>query len=116
MATIKMMQGDARTIPFSLTLNNEMVLSPDHIADLEVCIGSDDGALIRKLLSENTIGFDNASGKWFFRLSQEETLSLEPGSYSAVARPKFGLNADSDVQGIKIGGFNIIDGLSEEVI
>ena len=116
MTAIRMMQGDARNVTFSLTLNNDTVLTPKMAPDVEVCIGNDDGPIIRKLLSDGSVGFDSSINQWFFRLSQKETLGLDPQSYNVVARPKFGVSADADVKGVSIGRIVIVDGMSKEVI
>lgn len=116
MATKKMMQGDSYSIPFVLTMNDTTGITPDMIAELELCIGNDDGASLRKTLSANSVWYDDVSRKWFFRPSQQETLDMEPGSYDVIVRMKFSDDANADVIGVKIGRIEIGDTQSEEVI
>lgn len=112
METMKMMQGDSRILSFSIFLNGEDAISPDTAEDIEVCIGNEDGALIRKIYSGGDVAYDASSGKWALRLSQQETLDLDPDIYDVIARVKFG----DDVYGVNIGRIMILDGQSEEVI
>ena len=111
MATITMMQGDSFVVFFDIT-NNGKFLTPDDIADLEVSVGE----LVRKTLSGGTVGYDTQKNKWYIRPTQEETLAMEPNTYSVVARVKFSDSVDSDVKGVNIGRMFIIKSSSKEVI
>lgn len=116
MATKKMMQGDSYNIPFTLTMNGTTEIAPDMIADLELCVGDDNGVAIRKTYDSGTVFFDDVERKWFFRPSQEETLAMEPGSYDVIVRMKFSDDPNADVVGIRIGRISIGDTQSEEVL
>lgn len=116
MAVIKMMQGDSYSIPFTIMMNDTTEVTPDIVSELELCIGNEDGASIRKTLSAETVWFEYSSRQWFFRPTQQETLRLNPGSYNVIARMKFSNDEDSDVIGVEIGRIIIADTQSEEVI
>lgn len=116
MAAMRMMQGDSYSIPFTITMNDSAEVTPDIISELELCIGNENGASIRKTFSAETVWFDDATRQWFFRPTQQETLRLEPGNYSVIARMKFNNDDDSDVIGVDIGRITIVDTQSEEVI
>ena len=116
MATKKIMQGDSYSLRFTLTLNEETNVTPDMVSEVELCIGNDEGAEIRKTYTAGEVWYDNSVGKWFFRLSQENTLGMDPGSYGIIVRPKFKSDVNADVIGVKIGNVVIIDTYSEEVI
>lgn len=116
MAVFKMMQGDSYIVPFSITVNKTNHLTPDMISELEVCVGDDGGAKIRKTFSSGEVGYDDILNKWFFRPTQEETFSLEPGGYDVEARVKFGEDKNANVVGMKIGRITILDSQSEEIV
>lgn len=111
MATVRMMQGDSYALLINLTQMGT-VLTPDLVADIEVSIGE----TIRKTASAGEVEFDTTEQQWYIRPTQEETLSLEPGVYEAIARIKYSDTDDSDVKGINIGRIIITDSLSMEVI
>lgn len=116
MATKKMMQGDSYSLPFTITMNGTTEITPDLIAELELCVGDENGVSIRKTFSSESVQYDYTERKWFFRLTQQETLNLEPRGYDVVVRIKLSNSDDADVIGIPIGRIIITDGQSEEVI
>ena len=116
MATKKMMQGDSYSVPFVITMNGSTEITPDMVVELELCIGNEDGAQIRKTYTGGGVRYDYASRKWFFRPTQQETFDLEPGSYDAIARMKFSDAPDADIVGVSIGRISITDTQSEEVL
>ena len=116
MATKKMMQGDSYSIPFVITMNGSTEITPDMVAEVELCIGNADGAQLRKTYSGGGVWYDYTSRKWFFRPSQQETFEMEPGSYDAIVRLKFSDSSEADVIGVQIGRIAITDTQSEEVI
>ena len=111
MATVRMMQGDSYALLINLTQMGT-VLTPDLVADIEVSIGD----TIRKTKSAGEVEFDTTEQQWYIRLTQAETLALEPGGYEAIARIKYSDTDDADVKGINIGRVIITDSLSTEVI
>ena len=116
MATKKMMQGDSYALPFRITINGTTDITPDIVSELELCIGNDDTVEVRKTLSAGGVWYNESLKRWFFRLSQQETFGIDPGTYDVIVRPKFANGADSDVIGIKIGRIMITNTQSEEVI
>lgn len=105
----KLAQGDQRKILFDLTMNGQ-TLTSDALTELEVCAADN---AFRKLMSAGEVGFDENIGRWVFLLTQEETLALEPGTYTVQARPEF---TDGTVIMIGIGSIRVEDAHSEEVI
>jgi hypothetical protein len=111
MGTIKMMQGDSYHVFIDMTQYEE-TLMPDIVDDLEVSVGED----LQYSVSEGRVGFDTATNRWFFRPTQEETFSLEPGQYSVIVRVKYANDPMSDVKGVMVGRIIIEDSYSEEVL
>ena len=116
MASRKIMQGDSYAIPFVITLNEKTSITPDMVSEIEVCIGADDVNAVRKTYTSGGIWYDTIAKKWYFRMNQEETLSMDPGGYNAIARVKFNGDSNADVIGVKIGSIVVNDTYSEEVI
>lgn len=111
METIRMMQGDSYYVFINMT-QQEQVLLPEIVDDMEICVGED----LRYTVSGGTVGFDTESQQWYFRPTQEETLSLDPGQYTVIVRVKYAGGAMSDVKGAVVGRIMIIDTHSEEVL
>jgi len=111
MATVRMMQGDSYALLINLAQNN-IPLTPEMVADVEICVGES----LRKTLSGGEVFYNDILKQWYFKPTQEDTLSLEPNGYDVIARIKFSPAPDADVKGIKVGQIVIIDTLSEEVI
>jgi hypothetical protein len=111
MGTIKMMQGDSYYVFIEMTQYEEILL-PETVDDLEICVGE----ALRYSVSGGTVGFDTASQRWFFRPTQEETLSLDPGQYNVIVRVKYANDPLSDVKGVPVGRIIISDTYSEEVL
>ena len=111
MAKIKMMRGDSYIVFVKLTQQGNP-LTPDMVADVEICIGDQ----IRKTYSGGDVGYDSSRDLWYFRPSQEETLALEEGSYETIARVKYSSGQDADVKGISIGKITMTETNSREVI
>lgn len=105
----KIAQGDQRKIPFELKLNGA-TLTPYELSELEVC--ATDQAF-RKLMSTGDVVFDDVTGQWIFRLTQDETFALEPGTYFVQARPEF---LDGTIIMTSIGSIEVADANSEAVI
>lgn len=116
MASQKIMQGDAYALPFEVTINEKTIITPDLVSEIEICIGTDDLTAVRKTYSSGGVWYDYNEKTWYFRLNQEETLSMDPGGYTVIARVKFNGDSNADVIGTKIGSIVITDTFSEEVI
>lgn len=112
MATMKIMQGDSVVVFFTISMDDAAAVTPNTAEDIEVCVGTEDGALIRNVWSAGEVGYDEASGQWYFRLTQSQTLDLEPDVYEVLARVRFG----EDVRGVVVGRIMILAGQSSEVI
>lgn len=105
------MKGDSYPIYLELTLDDE-VLTPDMIAELEVCVGD----ALRKCYTEKEVMFDYSSSRWYIWPTQQETLELPQGPYHVVIRIKYNNQDMEEVQGFKIGKIDVVDTFSEEVI
>ena len=82
MITIK--QGDSVAIFIELTVDGQ-VLTPDLLDDLEVYIGEDLGYYFR----DGGLKFDDSTQRWYIWPTQEDTFSLNPGTYKVEIRPKY---------------------------
>lgn len=97
MASIKIMQGDEYDIYIKLRQDG-VTLAPEIVEDVEVCVGTD----IRKTYKSGSVAFDNQEKKWYIRLTQQETFSMEEGQHQVFARVKYNGTPLSDVVGIKL--------------
>lgn len=111
MAIFKMMQGDSYCIPIDLKQYG-MLLTPDMIADLEVCVDT----VLRKTYTGGGVGYDTLLKQWYIRPTQEETLGMEEKIYNVIARVKYRNQPQADVKGVPIGKIQILNTHSEEVI
>lgn len=111
MTTLKMRRGDSFPIIIEIT-QDDTVLTPDMIADLEVSVGG----RLQKKLSEEMVGFDEGEQKWFIIPSQEETLAMDEGVYEVVVRIKYFEESTVEVQGELAGYLYLFDSYSEEVL
>lgn len=109
--TFVMMQGDSYPVPIDVEQAG-VDLTPDMIADLEVCVGTK----LRYLASTGGVGHDGSLSMWYIRPSQADTLSLEPGSYDVVIRVKYLNKPQADVKGVRAGKLVITQSNSKEVI
>lgn len=109
METIRMMQGDSYIIFVSLS-QDETAITPDMVADVEICIGDK----IRKTYSGGTVGYDGESKEWYLKPEQKETLAVAPGTYDVIARVKY--PASADVKGVIVGKVVMRDTGSREVL
>lgn len=108
---MEIMQGDSRLVYMDLK-QDDKVLTPEEIVDLEVSVGR----CLRKLFSKQEVTFDAEQSLWRFRLTQEETLALTVHEYDVIARAKYRDATDSDVLGIKIGTIKIVGAPSKAVL
>lgn len=102
------MQGDSYPIEITLKLNGS-VLTPDMIDEIEICVGSG----IRKLYTNGEVVYKD--GQWYFRLTQEETLGMDEGSFEVISRVKFP-NQPPDVEGKRAGRIEVRETHSKEVL
>lgn len=105
------MRGDACNVPFDLKDNGQL-LTADKVSEIEVHIGND----IRKLYSAGEVWFDKDELRWYFRLSQEETFSLNAAKYAVIVRVKFAGNAESDVGGFYMDSIILTETFSKNVL
>ena len=105
------MKGDSYPIYIEL-LQDDTILTPEMVAEIEVCVGES----LRKLYSRNEVMFDQSSGRWYIRPSQEETLAWTESAYHVIARIKYANKDLPDVLGLKVGRINVVDTFSKEAI
>ena len=107
---MKIMQGDSRRIPIEITQDN-MTITPYMLADVEVCVGEN----VRKAYSNGDVTFDESTGFWYIRLTQEETFGMD-GTQEVIVRVKYKNKPYADVIGYKAGIINAADTISREVL
>lgn len=108
---MKIMRGDSYPIYIEL-LQDNTILAPEMVAEIEVCIGES----MRKLYSRNEVMFDQSSGRWYIRPSQQETLAWTESAYNVIARVKYANMDLPEVLGMNVGRINVVDTFSKEVI
>ena len=81
---ITIMQGDSWPIYMNLTQSGK-TLTPDLIDDLEICVGDN----WRFSYEEGTALFDEKTKRWYIWPTQNDTFSMEPGSYKPQIRAKY---------------------------
>lgn len=85
-----MMQGDAYSVPVTITAQDGTVVTPDMVTCVEITIGN----LSRKY--PGAVTFDEDTGAWQFPLTQQQTFRLQQGKQETQARVVF---ASGDVFG-----------------
>ena len=85
-----MMQGDAYSVPVTITAQDGTVITPDMVTCVEITIGN----LSRKY--PGAVTFDEDTGTWQFPLTQQQTFRLSQGKQETQARVVF---ASGDVFG-----------------
>ena len=105
------MQGDSYPIYIALTQDGD-VLTPDLIAELEVCVGDQ----LRYLYTDGNVYFDRDENQWFIHPTQQETLSLDVGSYLIAVRIRYKTSGMEEVVGVNVGRIQVKDSISEAVI
>ena len=111
MATVKIMQGDEYDIYINFKQDN-VTLKPALVEDIEICVGTG----ILKTYKDGSVLFDNRELKWYFRLTQQETLAMEEGQHQNIARIKYTGASQSDVVGIRLDSFVVTATTSTEVL
>lgn len=104
---MKIMRGDSYAIPIDI-LQDGQVVQPGDVAEIEVSVGTG----IQKRMTEGEVVYQN--GQWYFRLSQEETFSMEDDAvvYVRVAYP----GEPKDVAGVMAGRIMAHETGSTEVL
>ena len=110
MATFKIYQGDSYNIPVSLKQAGYS-LTPDLVSDIRVTVGES----LSYDISSGKLHFDEDEQMWYFRPTQSETLSLEPDSYSVMAKVKY-RNNPADVISVLVGTLVVVDATDTEEI
>lgn len=108
---ITLMQGDSYPIYIELR-NNNSILEPHMVDDVEICVSDQ----LRKVYSEDGVGYDSERQKWYIRPGQKETLEMSDGIHEVIARVKYRNQPQADVKGIIVGKIKIIGTFSEEVL
>ena len=110
MASFKIYQGDSYHIPFQLEQSGYTV-TPDMLSNLRIKVGEDLGYE----MSAGEVFYDAAAGIWYFRPTQNDTLALEPDSYSVQAKVKY-KNDPADVITVPVGTLVVLDATDTEEI
>lgn len=108
---MKIMKGDSYPIYIEL-LQDNMPVSPEMVAEMEVCVGES----LRKLYSQNEVLFDAGSSRWYIWPTQEETLAFSDGPNNVIVRIRYKMGGKQEVIGMPVGRINVVDTFSEEVI
>ena len=101
-----MMTGDAYVLPISVTLADEQA-TDESFKEIEVMVGG-----IRKTMSDGDITYDEATGDFLVKFSQEDTFHLR-GKKLVQMRVKF---TNGDVIGVNVGELEHEESTSKEVI
>ena len=104
--SLKIMQGDQYAIVFTGTQNGE-ALDLDKIELIEFIVGK-----LRKTYPDEVTARD---GKFYFPLTQEETLGFKSAMQSVQIRVKF-IGAEPVVVGVPLGGIRVTDAISKVVL
>ena len=74
---IKIMQGDAYSIPFGMSDQNGETIRGEHVAEIEVTIGAgSDQPLVRKTMTDGGVTYDPSAEMFLVRLEQKDTFAL----------------------------------------
>ena len=104
--SLKIMQGDQYAIVFTGTQDGAP-LDLSKIEMIEFIVGK-----LRKIYPGEVTEND---GKFYFPLTQEETLDFKSAMQSVQIRVKF-LGAEPVVVGVPIGGIRVTDAISKVVL
>lgn len=108
---MKIMQGDEYDIYIDLKQDGT-TLKQSVVDDIEICIGPN----IRKTFQNGNVLFDERELKWYFRLTQQETLNMEEGQHQTIGRIKYKGAPNSDVIGVRLESFVVSATTSKEVL
>lgn len=101
-----MMQGDSYSLGFTVRNNAGSIVTPDDVIDVEFTIGH-----LRKTFQSGKISF--ADNRWFFPITQAESLDMRPMATKAQIRVKW---KNGVVEGKEIHGVRISESISREVL
>lgn len=108
--SIFMHQGDSYAISVSL-MQDGVALTADMIDNFEICVGS----FIYRKYSNGDIYLGEEAGSYYFIPTQEETISMLPGTYSVGIRVKYkGVPPSVNIE--PIGAITILPSRFREVI
>jgi len=79
-----MMQGDAYNIQFIIIRDDNTIVTPSMISEVEIVIGT-----LRKTYSSGIITYSEYDQNWLFPISQSESLALSASNQPVQARIKF---------------------------
>lgn len=100
-------QGESYAFFVDLTLN-DTVLTPDMVDELVCHIGES----LSFSLSEGRMSFDDASQRWYFWPTQEETLSLPSSEYDVIAHIELKNNSQNKyIRNMVVGRVRILQGV-----
>lgn len=105
MQTVKMMAGDAFSLPIEIKTKSG-IAGADAFESIEVCIGC-----LSKTTTDGEVTFDAENGVYNVALSQEETFRIR-GKNLVQVRVKF---ANGDVLGKEVG-YLVIEGSLSKVV
>ena len=104
--SLKIMQGDQYAIVFT-GMQDGAPLDLSKIEMIEFIVGK-----LRKIYPGGVTAND---GKFYFPLTQEETLNFKSAMQSVQIRVKF-LGAEPVVVGVTLGGIRVTDAISKVVL
>lgn len=108
MATLKIMQGDAYSIPIEITASNGTTLNDTTIEDVEITLGK-----FTKTLKSNEIVYNFSDSVFEFPLTQEETFQLKAYKYDLIVRVKV---AENQVIGFKLKDYIEVETSTSKVV
>ena len=103
-----MMQGDAYGLPIEILRNDETVVTPNDVSDVEIAIG-----FLTKTYKAGEITYNANAAKWVFPLTQEETFRFPAVRMKAQVRVVW---PDGSVEGVCMEGINVHESISKEVL
>ena len=101
-----MMQGDARSLYIELLKQDNEIVTPSDVADVEITLG-----LLSKMYSEGQLAYSD--GVWIFPLTQSETFAFRSTVQRAQVRVRW---PTGEVEGASLGRIYIDDSLSRREI
>ena len=105
---MKIMQGDSYNLPVDVVNDENIVVTPADVVDVEISIGS-----LRKTYAAGDITYNANAGQWIFPLTQEETFKMIPCRVKVQIRFKW---FDGSIEGADLGYIDILESMSKEVL
>ena len=106
----KIMQGDAYSIPITLTDKNGDFITTSGVSDVEIAMSAGKQTIIKKY-SSGQVTYSN-NGVWLFPVTQSETFNFS-GSITGRVRVKF---SNGDVIGGALANVSTTESISKDVI